>query len=235
MVTTVLFDLDGTLLPMDQDKFIESYIRHMAAHMAQYGYDGRTLAKAVWAGTGAMVSNDGNQSNEAVFWQSFESIYGAGSRRDEPKFVEFYQTNFQKVADDCGFAPEAADVIRQIKNMGFRIALATNPLFPAIATQSRIRWAGLQADDFDLVTTYENSCHCKPNSAYFQDVLDALQVKPEECIMVGNDALEDMAANKLGIPVFLLTHSLINKENRDISDCPQGGFSELLDYIRRLT
>jgi len=32
--------------------------------------------------------------------------------------------------------------------MGFRVALATNPIFPAIATEKRIRWAGLTPEDF---------------------------------------------------------------------------------------
>jgi FMN phosphatase YigB (HAD superfamily) len=170
-----------------------------------------------------------------VFWRSFESIYGPGSRRDEPRFVEFYQTGFQQVANDCGFDSGAADAIEKIKAIGFRVALATNPLFPAIATHSRIRWAGLRPDDFELVTTYENSFHCKPNPAYFQDIMDALGVTADQCLMVGNDAMEDTAAEKLGIRVFLLTRDLINKESRDITCYPQGGFPELLDYVKELT
>ena len=232
MITTILFDLDGTLLPMDQDRFIESYIRHMAIKMAPHGYDPKTLAKAVWAGTEAMARNNGEQTNEVIFWKSFESIYGAGSRKDEPLFVEFYETSFQEVSKDCGFAPEAAASVRKLKSMGLRVALATNPFFPAIATHSRIRWAGLEPSDFELITTFENSGRCKPNPAYFQDVLEKLKVKPEECIMVGNDTLEDAAAEKLGIPVFYLTHSLINKQNVDISEKPHGGFAEMLDFIR---
>ena len=69
-------------------------ICRMAEHMAPHGYDAKTLAKAVWAGTAAMVNNDGSQTNEAIFWKSFESIYGAGSRKDEPLFVDFYNTDF---------------------------------------------------------------------------------------------------------------------------------------------
>ena len=34
MITTVLFDLDGTLLPMDQDRFVQSYIGRMAKKLA---------------------------------------------------------------------------------------------------------------------------------------------------------------------------------------------------------
>ena len=40
-----------------------------------------------------------------------------------------------------------------------------------------------------------------------------------------------VAAEKLGMRVFLLTDCLINKDGRDISCYPQGGFSELMAYI----
>ena len=233
MITTILFDLDGTLLPMDQDRFLESYLGRMAAKLAPHGYDPKMLTKAIWTGTAAMVKNDGRETNETVFWKSFEAIYGPGSRKDEPLFEEFYHTDFQKVQEACGFAPEAAGLIRELTARGFRVALATNPLFPAIATHSRIRWAGLDPADFELVTTYENSRHCKPNPAYYQSVLDALCAAPDECLMVGNDAAEDTAAESLGIRVFLLTDCLINKDGRDVSAYPQGSFPQLLDYIRR--
>ncbi|MBQ7839810.1 MAG: HAD family hydrolase, partial [Lachnospiraceae bacterium] len=113
-------------------------------------------------------------------------------------------------------------------------ALATNPLFPAIATQSRAKWAGLDPEDFALITTYENSYHCKPNPDYYQEIMDKLKVKPEECMMVGNDVSEDMIARELGMKVFLLTDCLINKDGADISQYPNGSFPELLDYIRSL-
>ena len=118
--------------------------------------------------------------------------------------------------------------------MGFNVALATNPIFPSIATEYRMQWAGLDRNDFELYTTYENSCHCKPNPDYYRDVLSALAVKPEECLMVGNDVTEDMIAETLGMKVFLLTHSLINKENKDISVYPNGNFEDLIRFIENL-
>ena len=107
-------------------------------------------------------------------------------------------------------------------------------MFPAIATCSRVRWAGLEPSDFDLITTYENSCHSKPNIAYYRDILETMNLKPEECLMVGNDAEEDMIAETLGMKVFLLTDCLLNRKNKDISKYPQGSFPELLEYIRAL-
>ena len=120
-----------------------------------------------------------------------------------------------------------------IRSMGYRVALATNPIFPSVATESRIRWAGLEPKDFELYTTYENSSRCKPNPAYFADVAESLHLAPESCLMVGNDAQEDTAAAQVGMKVFLLTDCLINKDGRDISAYPQGSFEQLLDYVKK--
>ena len=131
-------------------------------------------------------------------------------------------------------APAAAETVRALHAMGYRTVLATNPLFPPTATQSRIRWAGLIPEDFEFITTYDNSSFCKPNPDYYREILGKLNLNAGECLMVGNDVNEDMIAQTLGMQVFLLTDCLINKENRDISQYPYGSFPELMDYIRGL-
>ena len=131
----------------------------------------------------------------------------------------------------CGCNPLAADTVHRLKKAGFRVALATNPIFPAIATESRIRWCNLLPEDFELYTTYENIDYCKPNPEYYREVAGKLGVAPEECLMVGNDAEEDMVAQTVGMKVFLLTDCLIQKEGTDISGYPQGDFEQLNQFI----
>ena len=181
-----------------------------------------------------MVKNNGENTNEDVFWSTFSALCGKDAKQDIAIFDHFYHNEFQEIRHVCGFDPRAAEAIREIKAMGYRVALATNPLFPAIATRSRARWAGLEPSDFDLITTYENSCRCKPNPDYYREVLAALGKGPEECLMVGNDVGEDMIAQTLGMKVFLLTDCLINKTGADISQYPQGSFPELIAFIREL-
>ena len=234
MTKAILFDLDGTLLPMDQEVFVRDYLGRMAIFLAPHSYDPQSLIKAVWAGTGAMVKNDGKALNEDVFWYVFNSILDRDARQDLALFEEFYRTEFQKAKDSCGFNPAAVEAIRQIKDMGYRLILATNPLFPAIATYSRIRWAGLNPEDFELITTYENSRFCKPNPDYYREILGKIALDGSQCLMVGNDVGEDMIAGTLGMKTFLLTDCLINKTAEDISQYPNGSFPELLHYIRSL-
>ncbi|MBR5288063.1 MAG: HAD family hydrolase [Clostridia bacterium] len=232
--TAVFFDLDGTLLPMDQDAFVKRYFGLLAKKIAPLGYAPDQLVKAVWGGTAAMIANDGSCTNEEAFWRFFVGIYGEAAVQDKPVFDAFYLNEFNQAQAACGFAPEAAPLVRALKASGYRLVLATNPLFPAQATKNRIRWAGLEAGDFELYTTYENSRFCKPNPAYYQEILDKLGLAAQECLMVGNDADEDMIAEKLGMRVFLLTDCLINKSGRDLSAYPQGGFAQLSAYIEGL-
>jgi len=234
MISTVFFDLDGTLLPMDQDIFLNAYLSGLAQKMAPHGYDPQLLVKSIWQGTGAMVKNNGSKRNDQAFWDVFTSVYGTNSRSDEPIFEDFYRHEFQTAKQVCKFDPRSQETVCALKKMDLRIILATNPLFPAIATHSRVRWAGLDPNDFEYITTYENSYHCKPNPDYYREILDKLNLDPEECLMVGNDVSEDMVAESLGMKVFLLTDCLINKLNVDISRYPNGSFPELLEYIRSL-
>lgn len=233
-ITTVLFDLDGTLLPMDQDVFVKDYFGRIAAKLAPQGYDPKKLVETIWHGTGAMVKNNGSKTNEEAFWQLAISVYGHQIVKDKHFFDEFYEEEFDKIKAVCGYHPAAAEIVHGLKEKGYRVVLATNPIFPARATQWRIQWAGLKPEDFELYTTYENSRYCKPNLDYYRDILKQFDVSAEECLMVGNDVGEDMIAAQLGMRVFLLTDCMINKDNEDISCYPHGGFEELSVFLDSL-
>ena len=233
-IKVVLFDLDGTLLPMDQDVFVKAYFKGIAAKLAPYGYEPKALIDAIWSGTIEMIKNDGRITNEEAFWDYFASIYGEKSLADMPLFEKFYIENFDAVKEVCGYNPVAAETVEKLKKDGIRVALATNPIFPSIATEKRMRWAGLKPEDFEFFTTYENSKYCKPNLCYYKELLKQLGAKPEECLMVGNDVGDDMVAEDLGMKVFLLTDYLINKTDKEISNYHNGGFSELLQFINDL-
>ena len=148
----VLFDLDGTLLPMDQERFTKTYFQLLAAKLAPLGYDPAKLVDSIWAGTAAMVKNDGSCTNEEAFWRVFSQIYGEASLKDKPYIDTFYAEEFNQAKAACGFAPAAAETVDLLRTAGKTVVLATNPIFPAVATQNRIRWAGLQPESFRLKT-----------------------------------------------------------------------------------
>ena len=233
-ITTLFFDLDGTLLPMDQDVFVEDYFGRLAKTAAAAGYDPKGCIRAVGAGVSAMVKNDGSKTNEEAFWETFAAVMSGWKMEDRPIFDRFYRTEFQKVQAVCGCNPAAKELVEKAKALGFRVVLATNPLFPSVATENRIRWAGFEPEDFEAYTTYEHCRYCKPNPDYYRELLELMKLQPEECLMVGNDLDEDMVAEKLGMKVFLLTDCLINKSGTDLSRYPHGGFAELSRFVDAL-
>ncbi len=233
-IKNILFDLDGTLLPMQLEPFMNDYMTRLATYMAGYGYEPRSLVDAIMAGTYSMIKNDGERANEDRFFETASARLGRDVRLDEPHFDEFYRKEFDKVKATCGFDPEAREVTKALKELGYRLVLATNPLFPRIATEKRAGWAGLDLSDFELYTTYENSKACKPNLDYYRNILTALDLDPKECLMVGNDVDEDMIAETLGMQVYLVPKCLINRSGADISRYQKGTLIELLDYVKVL-
>lgn len=233
-IKNILFDLDGTLLDMDLEAFMKDYLARLAAFMAPHGYEPKALIDAIMSGTYAMIKNDGAATNEELFWRCAEAALGKDVRADEPLFAQFYQEEFDKVRSTCGTKPEARELIDALKALGYRLVLATNPLFPRIATEKRMGWAGLQLSDFELYTTYENSRHSKPSLDYYRDILASLELVPEETIMVGNDVGEDMIAEGLGLAVYLVPKQLINRKGADISRYPKGGLEDFLSYVQKL-
>jgi len=231
MIKAILFDLDGTLLPVDQDRFNRVYFKLLAEVFAPRGYEPKALVEGVWSGIRAMTGNDGSRSNEEAFWSEFEAIFGAKAVADRNAFDDFYSNEFDSLRSVCGYDARASETVEALKKRGYRLALASNPVYPLIAHLVRARWAGVDPECFEYISSYENSTFCKPNPGYYLEMAERLGCAPEECLMVGNDVSDDMSAREAGMAVFLLTGCLINTEGRDVSDYPNGGYTELARFI----
>ncbi|MBR6728407.1 MAG: HAD family hydrolase [Clostridia bacterium] len=87
------------------------------------------------------------------------------------------------------------------------------------------------------MTTYENSHSCKPNPAYFVEITKRLGLDPTKCLMIGNNAREDVwAAGKAGLNAYLLTDCLIDEDGllEKGLDCPKGDFNDLIAFLQAL-
>ena len=234
-IKAVLFDLDGTILPMDQDGFIKKYFSELTAFIVTNGgYDPKAFAGSMVKGIEAMIGNDGSQTNEEIFWKVFASVHGEEkTKNDLPLFERFYEEKFINTKTVCSFSQKSKEIVDYLKSQSIKRVLATNPVFPSVAIYARTEWAGLAVQDFELITTYENIGYCKPNPAYYADIAKRIGVEPTECLMVGNDTSDDLSAKEIGMDVFILTPCLINKGNVDISNLPHGDFDDLLSYIKK--
>lgn len=232
MINTILFDLDGTLLPMDQEEFIKLYFKGLYTRFSG-AYDFELFEKAIWKGTGAMYQNDGRYSNEDLFWAVFTKEMDVLRADIEDEFTDFYNKEFSIARGATKARPAITAFVHRLSENGYRLVAATNPLFPKTATRNRLRWAGFNPDDFCHITTYEHCHFCKPNLKYYEEILQTIGSRPEECVMIGNDNQEDMCVESLGIKGFLVTDCLINRDNADINCSWTGTWQELIDRHSR--
>ena len=228
---TILIDLDGTLLHMDQDKFIKTYFGEVAKKFSK-DFDSELILQGLIAGTKAMYKNDGTLTNEDIFWKVFKEITNYSKEDTIDLFEDFYLNEFENARVATSYTPYAKKLIDVLKDKGYEIIVATNPLFPKIATQKRLEWAGLDLNDFKEFTTYENYHYTKPNPLYFKEILDKFNLKAENCIMIGNDIDEDLAAKEIGLEAIVVTDNLINRSNKDIEAKFVGTIEELVEYFK---
>lgn len=233
MIKAVLFDLDGTLLPMNQELFIKMYFKGLSEKLSHFGYESKKLVEAMYVGMTAMVGNDGSALNCERFWGCFEKQFGKAALDDMPIFEDYYKNDFISAKAACGFNECSNEIVKRVKSKNVKVILATNPIFPPIATHTRMSWAGLDKNDFDLITTYDNSHFCKPNLDYYREILQKFDLSADECIMIGNDINEDMVASRLGMKIFLLTDCLIAENKTDKDKYNNGGFDALTDYLSK--
>lgn len=234
MIKTVMFDLDGTLLPFVQDEFVKLYFGGLCKKLAPYGYDPDSVVKYVWKGTKAMAENDGSRPNSEAFWELFRAAFP--DKPDAREFCnDFYTKEFDAVKACMKYVPNHKPMIERLKSAGLDTVLATNPLFPECAVATRLNWVGLSESDFSYITNYDNSTFCKPNPKYFTELLEKLGRKPEECFMVGNSVPEDIIpTNGLGIKNFLLSEFAENPNGEDISQFRSGTIEQAVEYILSL-
>ena len=232
----ILFDLDGTLLPMVQDEFVKFYMPLLAKAYMSKGVpvEPKKFIGAVWAGYEAMVKNDGSRTNREAFWSYIDPELPIGAEESEKIAEEFYGGEFNQAVCTTRPTPLADQIVKTVKGKGLGTYLATNPVFPRCATMNRIRWAGLEAEDFSLITTYETCSFCKPNPEYYKKILDTFSLDPADCLMVGNDVGEDLSIRTLGVKTFLVTDTMENKNNLPIETEYQGSLKELLEFVETL-
>jgi FMN phosphatase YigB (HAD superfamily) len=233
-VRHILFDLDGTLAPIDMETFLPKY---MKAITIRFGHrlPIEEFPRKLLESTMVMVNNlDPNRTNEEVFWEDFSRKLGTPRQTLEPVFQEFYASEYRELKNGLLPSALAGEVIAEAIDLGFKVTVATNPIFPLRAARERLAWIGCERFPFQLITSMEKMHFCKPHLEYYREILSILGARPEECLMIGNDMEEDMVASLLGIRTCLVTDRMIQRgKPRAEPDyrCTLGGVREV---IRRL-
>ncbi|MDF2633136.1 MAG: gph [Pelosinus sp.] len=231
MIKSVLFDLDGTLLPFQVDEFTKAYFTHLGGKVAHL-MEPKQFMKQLLTSTGVMIANmDGAKTNQQVFWEHFFANVGLSEEILVPIMNDFYEQDFSLLQQVTRRDAAARKAVTAVLTSGLDVVVATNPIFPMVATKQRLEWAGLGDIEFKLVTTYENSHFCKPNQEYYEEIAKTIGCQPHECLMVGNDVEEDLAAAKIGMKTYLVTDCLINTKGSKFSADYTGTLKELSENL----
>ena len=230
----ILFDMDGTLVPMDTDAFTNGYFVDLYKKIAHLGLDKDRFVKAIWSGVKAMVMNDGSANNEAAFWKKFNEITGLDIDTVNNLCLDFYANEFKDAVRFTSPNPLAAKAVSLARKKADKVVLATNPIFPLVGQITRMNWVSLKPEDFDLVTSYESDSYCKPNPVYFEKIFERIGVNAGDCLMIGNDENEDMYAGSLaGMDCYLVRDCIIESKDHPWNG-ESGSFEDLIDILDKL-
>ncbi len=213
-IDTILFDLDGTLLNVDMHQFIPAYLKGLA-HCIPAQIDAHRFCRNMIKRTTERIEqgSDGRLTNEDFYIQAAKTDMGLESTQFHAGLECFYAEKLENLAHHIQPLPLAPKLIQRCNEKNLQVIIATNPVFPHPVTHARLKWGGLDTFEYLHISTYETSRHCKPNLAYFSELLHSFNLTPERCLMVGNDTEHDLSAAHLGIKTFLVDTWLVDRGN----------------------
>ncbi|MDI6860626.1 MAG: HAD family hydrolase [Caldisericia bacterium] len=195
----ILFDLDKTLLDINFDEFLKSYFALLIPKLVRVLKDKDPL-KILQVSVDYMIYEKNGELNVDKFYKKFVELSQVDRKILKEVFLDFYINDFPKLKIYGKPREGGRETVLNLIKMGYKVVIATNSIFPEIAIMQRIEWANLSDINFSLVTTMENMHYAKPNVEYYIEILEKLNSKPEDSIMIGDDLEMDiLPAKKLGI------------------------------------
>ena len=231
---TFLLDLDNTLLTNDMDRFLPPYFA-LAQKRLEPLVRGKDLRQILVDSVKAALANqEPTVTNMAAFMATFSRHLGHPAETLQQILETFYREDYPHLRPYTGYRPEAPQVVQRLLAAGCTVAIATNPLFPAVAIEQRLNWAGIGDFSYARVTTMENSHFAKPDLRYYQEILRAVEAEPESTWMVGDNPIQDIVpAHKLGLKTWWITNEGNPSEEPVRPPCDQQG--SLADFLTWLT
>lgn len=224
-------DLDGTLLRLS-DQFIPQYLEDVDRWVApRLGVSGQ-LSQAVMATTLWVVSqNHENTLLADAFYTQFTVRTGLDRVAVQAVFEQYYSEQFPKLQHLGRPMPGMMGFLAQLRRLDLKIALLTSPLFPRVAIEERLRWAGIEGFPFDWISCFEIVHASKPHPAYYEEAARQFDISPQYWLMVGNDLVEDIRpAHAAGMQTWWVNHQPVPEDLRD--QVCSGSLYDVLLYLQ---
>jgi len=230
LIKAALFDLDGTLIDVDMQRFVPAYLRRLADRLAVYADPARTVRTMHAAVMAMLGDNDGDCSLEELLRTALEAD-GVPWDGYQDGLAAFCREELNELRPLVAPHPLARFLVESCLERNWRVVLATNPIFPRELIAARLAWGGLADLPFQPVTSYETCRHCKPHQGFFYDLLRELDLEPVSCLMIGNDTLHDLSAGALGLQTCLLTTWCIDRPGAGWPADWEGHHQDLLELL----
>ncbi len=108
--------------------------------------------------------------------------------------------------------PGVLEVIKTAKTRNIKLAIGSSS--PRAWVKSHLTERGLW-DIFDTVVTNDDVSLCKPSPEIFNLVLERLNVKPENAVVLEDSVNGMLAANQAGIRVIIIPNEITKVQNFD--------------------
>lgn len=233
MLKAVLFDLDGSLLQMNEPKFVAKFAHLVNLKFANKGYDYDEISQVFWKAVERVYKNDGSKLNIDVFWDHLVEHYGEDVLKEKSTVEEYYNNEFKDVKTEFYPNPIAKEIVKFVNENNLLCILATQPIFPLIGVINRMDFVGLEESDFTYITNMENSKFTKANPKYYKDLLEKFNLKDDEVIMFGNHYYEDGESTLVNnIKTFLIEGCII-KDTKSTNEFEKVKMNEIIPTIKK--
>jgi FMN phosphatase YigB (HAD superfamily) len=207
MIEAVLFDIDNTLILFDENAFFDAYLKKLVPRFSDI-FTPENFRERLIGSTRALLKNQGQTSNIEYYMNHF--IRDHEDRKEEiwERFQRFYSSEFNQLRDRVTVVDGTRSLLSALNKQGLKLVAASNPLWPLSIQTMRLGWADVDDLPYSMITHIENTSYCKPQPEFFLEICQSIGLKPEQCLMVGNDPLNDMIAGETGMKTYLTTDSL---------------------------
>jgi len=223
MIKAIIFDLDNTLVDfmLLKERAIEAAINSMidaGLKMTEKEAD-RKIHE--------IYSKEGIEYQQ-VFDQLFQEVFGYVDHKIVSAGIVAYRTAREAALKPY---PKVFPTLIELIKMGIKLSVVSD-------APSREAWLRLSYLNFhhlfDVVITYDDTFEKKPSPAPFNLALNRLNLKPEECLMIGDWAERDMVGAKaVGMKTVFARYGDTFNTLHPGSDYDINCISELINIIRK--
>ncbi len=234
MKLSLLVDLDNTLLGNEMAEFLPVYLNSLSKNFPRWSR--AEFVNHLMSATQVMVrKNLPEYTLEQVFDQAFYPSLGIEKGSLAPDLYRFYMNEFGDLGYLTQRRPYAIELVNRAFSKNWDVVVATNPIFPKIAIQKRLSWAGFSdSTPFKLISSFEEFHFAKPNPAYYAEILALLGCPDQPAVMIGDNLEDDiLPAAKMGISSYLVTSHPVSLPQSLDTLVGQGPIKNALSWLEQ--